>query len=51
MSDEDKNVFVPQQFENKANPMAHRNHTAVEIIEQAECEIDGFVQALGQEVQ
>ena len=47
MSDEDKNVFVPQQFENKANPMAHRNHTAVEIIEQAECEIDGFCSGIG----
>lgn len=47
MSDEDKNVFVPQQFENKANPMAHRNHTAVEIIEQAECQIDGFCSGIG----
>lgn len=47
MSDEDKNVFVPQQFENKANPLAHRNHTAVEIIEQAECQIDGFCSGIG----
>ena len=47
MSDDDENVFVPQQFENKANPIAHRNHTAVEIIEQAECQIDGFCSGVG----
>lgn len=47
MAAEDKNVFVPQQFENKANPLVHKNHTALEIIEQAGCQIDGFCSGIG----
>lgn len=34
MAAEDPRVFVPQQFENPANPMAHRHHTGLEILEQ-----------------
>ena len=42
MAREDPRVFVPQQFENPANPAVHRNQTAVEILEQAEGPIEGF---------
>ena len=37
MAKEDKNVWVPQQFENPANPQIHKNTTAAEILEQAGC--------------
>ncbi len=47
MAKEDKNVWVPQQFENPANPQVHRNTTAMEIIEQANCKIDGFCSGVG----
>ncbi len=47
MADENPLVFVPQQFENEANPMAHRNQTALEIIEQVGCPIDGFCSGIG----
>ena len=47
MAGEDPRVFVPQQFENPANPAVHRNQTAVEILEQAEDPIDGFCSGIG----
>lgn len=47
MAKEDENVFVPQQFENPANPMAHRHHTALEILEQVAGKIDGFCSGIG----
>ena len=47
MAEEDPKVFVPQQFENEANPMAHRHHTALEIMEQVEGEIHGFCSGIG----
>ena len=47
MAGEDPRVFVPQQFENPANPAVHRNQTAVEILEQADCPIDGFCSGIG----
>ena len=47
MSEEDPNVWVPQQFINPDNPKIHRNTTAVEIINQAECQIDGFCSGVG----
>lgn len=47
MKDKNPNVFVPQQFENKNNVYAHKNHTALEIMEQAECTIDGFCSGIG----
>ncbi len=47
MSEEDENVWVPQQFINPDNPKIHRNTTAVEIIEQAGCQIDGFCSGVG----
>ncbi len=47
MAEEDKNVWIPQQFENPANPMVHKNHTALEIIEQVGKPIDGFCSGVG----
>ena len=41
------NVFVPQQFENLANPEIHRCATAMEIIEQADRPIHGFCSGIG----
>ena len=47
MAKEDPRVFVPQQFENPANPIAHKYHTGVEILEQVEGQIDGFCSGIG----
>ncbi len=47
MAKDNDNVFVPQQFENPANPQVHRNFTAEEILEQAGCKIDGFCSGIG----
>lgn len=47
MAEEDPRVYIPQQFENPANPMAHRNHTALEIMEQVAGPIDGFCSGIG----
>ena len=47
MAAEDPNVFVPQQFTNPANPMVHRHHTGVEILEQVAGPIDGFCAGIG----
>lgn len=47
MKAEDKNVFVPQQFENPANPAVQRSVTAVEILEQVNGPIHGFCSGIG----
>ncbi|MBQ8790634.1 MAG: cysteine synthase A [Ruminiclostridium sp.] len=47
MRDENPNVYIPQQFENKANPMVHKYHTGLEILEQAGKEIHGFCSGFG----
>ena len=47
MQEEDKNVFVPQQFENPANPTVHRHHTGLEILEQVAGPIHGFCSGIG----
>jgi cysteine synthase A len=47
MEEEDKNVWVPQQFENPDNPMVHKNYTAVEILEQVDGPIHGFCSGIG----
>ena len=47
MQSEDKNVFVPQQFENPANVQAQREQTAVEILRQVDGPIHGFCSGIG----
>jgi len=47
MKAEDPNVFVPQQFENPANPAIQRSQTAMEIIEAVGGEIHGFCSGIG----
>ena len=47
MKKNDKNVFVPQQFENLANPEIQREKTGVEILEQVGHEIHGFCSGIG----
>lgn len=39
--------FIPQQFNNRANPQAHRETTALEIWEDTEGSIDLFVAGVG----
>ena len=41
------NVFVPQQFENLANPEIHRSATGMEIINQVNGPIHGFCSGIG----
>ena len=47
MARENPRVYVPQQFENEANPMAHRHRTALEILEQVAGPIHGFCPGIG----
>ena len=47
LAESESDVFVPQQFENPANPDVHRRTTAREIIEATGGEIDAFVAAVG----
>ena len=47
MAKENPKVFVPQQFENPANPMIHRNQTAVEILRDVDGPIHGFCSGIG----
>ena len=47
MQREDPNVFVPQQFENPANPSIQREQTAVEILTQVGKPIHGFCSGIG----
>ncbi len=47
MAREDPHVYVPQQFENTDNLCAHREHTAAEILADADRRIDGFCSGVG----
>ena len=47
MAEEDPKVYVPQQFENPANPMVHKHHTGLEIMEQVAGPIHGFCSGIG----
>ena len=47
MKAEDPNVFVPQQFENPANPDIQRTATGKEILEQVAGPIHGFCSGIG----
>src|SRR5215468_11549999 len=44
---EHPDYFMPQQFENPANPEAHRRTTALEILEATEDRVDVFVAGVG----
>jgi cysteine synthase A len=43
----DPRVFIPQQFQNPANPDIHRKTTAIEIINDTEGKLDYFVSGVG----
>ena len=47
MREEDPKVFVPQQFENPANPQIQRESTGVEILNQVNGPIHGFCSGIG----
>lgn len=47
MAKDDPRVFVPQQFANIDNVKAHKNHTALELMEQVAGQIDGFCSGIG----
>ncbi len=47
MREKDARVFVPQQFENINNVMAHKKYTALEIMQQCAGPIDGFCSGIG----
>lgn len=47
MASEDQKVFVPQQFENPANPRVHYEQTARELWRQMSGDIDCFVAGVG----
>jgi len=42
-----ENSFIPQQFANPANPIAHENTTAQEILKDTDGKVDVFVAAVG----
>ncbi len=45
--DETPASFMPSQFSNPANPLAHQHGTALEILEQTGGEVAGFVSGVG----
>ncbi|MBP3719150.1 MAG: cysteine synthase A [Eubacterium sp.] len=47
MQKENPKVFVPEQFSNPNNLYAHKNHTALEIMEQVAGPIHGFCSGIG----
>ena len=47
MQREDPQVFVPQQFENPANPQVQRDVTGMEILRDVNAPIDGFCSGIG----
>ncbi|NLA57337.1 MAG: cysteine synthase A [Firmicutes bacterium] len=45
--EENPDFFMPQQFENEANPQIHRQTTALEIFDQMDGKLDVFVAGVG----
>lgn len=47
LHEEIANSFMPQQFNNPANPQVHRETTALEILEDTEGKVDIYIAAVG----
>jgi cysteine synthase A len=47
LTNSNKDYFMPQQFENPANPLAHEKTTALEILEQTDGRLNAFVATIG----
>jgi cysteine synthase len=47
MAAEDSSYYMPYQYGNPANPLAHYNGTAVEILDELDGQVDAFVAGLG----
>lgn len=47
MAAEDPRVFVPNQFSNPDNPLAHIEGTALEILDQVDVTVDAFCSGIG----
>lgn len=47
LAEEIGNAYIPQQFENPANPEIHRRTTAEEILRDTEGQVDFFVAGIG----
>lgn len=47
MAAQNPKVYIPQQFENPANPLVHKHHTGLEIMEQVAGPIHGFCSGIG----
>lgn len=47
MQEQDPHVFVPQQFANPNNTLAHKKYTALEIMQQVAGPIHGFCSGIG----
>jgi [CysO sulfur-carrier protein]-thiocarboxylate-dependent cysteine synthase len=47
MAEADASYYMPYQYGNQANPMAHYEGTAPEILEELDGEVDAFVAGLG----
>ena len=47
MAEADASYYMPYQYGNQANPLAHYNGTAVEILEELDGDVTAFVAGLG----
>lgn len=47
LKEEIGNAFIPSQFDNPANPQAHRKSTAIEIVYDIDSDVDFFVAGVG----
>ncbi|MBA2347015.1 MAG: cysteine synthase family protein [Solirubrobacterales bacterium] len=47
MAAQDASYYMPYQYGNEANPLAHYNGTAVEVLRELDGQVDAFVAGLG----